>query len=269
MIAARENHVVRDWYSGAVRRRTSGPECTRLDSPRRTNMVVGVTYKVAECRREREAAFRLVYDAYREAGLIPENPQRQRVTEYHLLPTTAVFLAIYDGKPIYTASLVPDDALGVPLDSLYHDEVEAMRAQGHYPAEVTCLAGRRKLFERREQFNTLVNLMGLTIQYARKNSVDRLMVAVHPRHAKFYQHFFGFEVFGELKSYAAIRGNPAVGCVHDFAKTDVTGYPLRDKVYGVTYASWELVNQPLSSAECSYFGEAAQSAGHELVPMAA
>ena len=142
-----------------------------------------------------------------------------------------------------------------------------MRAQGFYLAEVTCLAGRRKLFERREQFDIFVNLMGLMVQYARQNSVDRLMVAVHPRHAKFYQHFFGFEVFGELKSYAAIQGNPAVGCVLDFAKTDVTGYPLRDKVYGVTYAPWELVSQPISSAECNYFGEATQYAGRELVPM--
>ena len=268
MIAARENHIVRECYSGAVCGRIRGLECTRLDSRRRTN-IGGVTYKVAECRREREAAFRLVYDAYREAGLIPENPQRLRVTEYHLLPTTAVFLAIHEGQPIYTVSLVPDDTLGVPLDSLYHDEVEAMRAQGLYPAEVSCLAGRRKLFERREQFNIFVNLMGLMVQYARQNFVDRLLVAVHPRHAKFYQHFFGFEVFGELKSYAAVQGNPAVGCVHDFAKTDVTGYPLRDKVYGVTYASWELVGQPISSAECNYFGEATQYAGLELVPMAA
>lgn len=240
----------------------------RRVSARKTNHP-GVLCKVAENREEREQGFRLVYNAYRDIDLIGENPFELRVTKYHLQPVTAMFMAMFRGEPVYTVTLILDGDLGLPLEELYGPEVDSMRTAGHYLAEVSCLAGRRDLFDRKEQFNIFVDLMGLMAQYGRYHNVSRLLVAVHPRHSKFYQHFFGFENFGDLTYYSAVQGNPAVGCVHDFESTDRTGYPLREKVYAATYEPWELQAHPMPPAEQAYFGAAAEHTTGTLVPMAA
>jgi hypothetical protein len=232
-------------------------------------MADSFTYKVAETRGEREAAFRLVYEAYRASGLIEENPFRMRVTPYLLVPTTAVFLAVYQDRPVYTVSLVVDNDLGLPLEELYPDAVIAMRRKGLLLAEVSCLAGRPELFDRKRNFENVIHLKGLMLQYARYHGIDRLMLAVHPRHAKFYSHFWGCQIFGEEQSYDAVEGNPAVGCFHDFADTDRTGYRLRDQVYEVRFADWELLAQPMSRQEREYLAAAAEYAVCSCLPTAA
>jgi hypothetical protein len=230
----------------------------------------GVTYKVAGTRDERREAFRLVYESYLGAGLISDNPMRMRVTPYHLYPMTGVFLANHQSDPVYTTSLVIDDEGGLPLEELYPEEVEAMRLQGLRIAEVSCLAGgKNEMFDRKRNFAIFLQLMGLMVQYARQHGVDRLLVAVHPRHAKFYQHFLGFQVFGEQKSYDAVEGNPAVGCLHDFEKTDREGYRYRDQIYATTFAEWELLCQPMCQADQEYFGQALPFTGRQVLPMVA
>lgn len=240
-----------------------------LEAGAEVKTIDGITYKVASTKGERESALRLVHDAYVGAGLIEANEFRIRATKYHLAPMTTVFLAQMDGRPIYTVSLIPDDAHGMPLDELYEDEVDQMRREGRFLAEVSCLAGRTDLFDRKRQFEIFVNLMGLMAQFARHQQVDRLMVAVHPRHAKFYQHFLGFEVFGGEKSYDSVCGKPAVGCMHDFVETDRTGYRLRDQVYAHQYHAWELCYQPMSGQERQWMAAASQFCGRSIVPMAA
>lgn len=256
------------WNSACEKRQDRA--CTKVGrrGPTATN---GISYKNSGCWSERASAFRMVYDAYVAAGLIPSNPHRMRVTRYHLSPSTAVFLAKRHAELVYTVSLVVDDEdYGLPLESLYADEVAEMRSQGYRLAEVSCLAGATDDgASRSEQFNVFVGMMGLLAQYARYNDVDRLLVAVHPRHAKFYRHFFGFEVFGEQKSYDAVCGNPAVGCYHDFLATDISGYRLRDQVYEVKYSPWELQQRPLSELEVFQMECAADLSIDQFVPMAA
>ena len=95
--------------------RGHSPSYTKIDS---------VIYKVAETRAEREAAFRLIYDAYTASGLISENAFGMRVTSYHLSPMTGVLLATFDHVPTHTVSLIEDAELALPLEELYGDEVK-------------------------------------------------------------------------------------------------------------------------------------------------
>jgi hypothetical protein len=235
---------------------------------RRHTTVEGVTYKVASNWEEREGAFRLVYEAYRNSGLVAANPMGMRVLPYHLEESATIFVATRDQSVIYTVSLFQDDELGLPLQSIYPDDVAEMRRR-MYLAEVSCLAGRRDPDLGREGFHVFVNLMGLMAQYARRHYVDRLLVAVHPRHVKFYQNFFGFQSYGSEKTYGAVQDNPAVGCFHDFAQTDRTGYRLRNDVYQIDFAPWELCGWPMQDDEQEWFGIAAEFAGCEVVPLAA
>ena len=109
--------IERRSQGGAIFRKPCGhsPSYTKIGS---------VIYKVAETRAEREAAFRLVYEAYTASGLIPENAFGMRVTSYHLSPMTGVLLATFDHVPTHTVSLIEDAELGLPLEELYRDEVK-------------------------------------------------------------------------------------------------------------------------------------------------
>jgi hypothetical protein len=231
--------------------------------------VDSVTYKIAETQAEREAAFRLVYNAYVASGLIPRNVYGMRVTPYQLQPTTTVFVARLGEALTHTVTLIEDADLGMPLESLYGDEVGSMRSEGYRMAEVSCLAGNPEVVDRRQGFSIYVNLMGLMAQYGRYHGVDRLLVACHPRHSRFYEDFLGFEVFGGLKSYDTVNGNPAVGCYHDFAFLDRAGYRLQEAVYAIKHEPWTLTRRPMSPEEQAYFKPAAALAPSGFLPTAA
>jgi hypothetical protein len=226
----------------------------------------GVTYKIAECREEREAAFRLVYDAYTEAGLMEQNPFRMRVTPYHLLPTTDVFLAMRDREILCTLTLIGDGELGVPMESIYAKEVSALRNHGDYFGELSCLADRRQ--QSVQLLTILTNLNGLIGQYARSNGMDHLLIAVHPKHERFYRRLFGFRQLGELKSYPSVGDRPAVAAFHDFARMDTERYPLYDKIYGTRYSPWELLPRPMLEEERDHFRPTAELCS-SYIPMAA
>jgi len=127
-----------------------------------------VTYRIASTRQEREAAFRLVYQSYLRSGLGEVNDYQMRVTPYHLLPTTEVFIAQLRGEVIFTMSLVTDGELGVPMEHVYGDEIARLRRQGLRVGEVSCLADRRAALER--FFPVFLRTSRLMVQYARRSN---------------------------------------------------------------------------------------------------
>jgi hypothetical protein len=225
------------------------PFVPSIDARRQTNTIDGITYKIASCQEEREEAFRLVHDTYVTGGLMDPNAHRMRVTPWHLLPTTDLFVAIHEDEVVYTITLISDDSQGVPMDAIYPNEVDALRAAGIYFAELSCLASRRGYFSPRKMFDIFVRLNGLMIQYARYNDLQQVLIAIHPRHARFYQRALGFEQMGGPKAYEAVRGNPAVACVHDFARLDLQPYLLYDRVYATRFDWRDLLRQPMLPEE--------------------
>jgi hypothetical protein len=226
--------------------------------PHQPTTIDGVTYKVASCRQEREAAFRLIYDAYVEAKLMGTNAAQMRVTPWHILPSTDIFIAVHKDQVIHTISLISDDDCGIPLQCIYGDVVESLRKGNHYVAEFSCLASRKGHFPTDVMFASLVRLLALAAQYARYNDITKLLIAVHPRHARFYESFLGFKTIGELRNYPSVQNAPAVCCEHDFAYLDRERYKLYDHIYGIHFDRWQLLRQPMTAEERSYFSEAAE-----------
>ncbi len=219
-------------------------------------MIDGVVYKIADCQEEREAAFRLIHDAYMKSGLMEPNAAGMRVTPHHCLPTTDLFVAYHGDQLIYTMSLISDDAMGLPLERVYEGEVNALRqSSGDYLAEVSCLAAREGHFPRGRMYQVFVRLAGLMVQSARENGVERLLIACHPRHARFYKNFLGFKQFGEQLNYSVVKNHPAVACQHDFALLDSERYKLYDKIYEYQFPYWELYHQPMLQEHRDYFAE--------------
>ena len=228
-----------------------------VSGPRRHTVVDGITYKIADCLEEREAAFRLVHEAYEKIGLMETNAHEMRVTPFHLVPTTDVFVAKDGPEVIHSVSFVGDGELGLPMEGAYPREVASRRDLGLRLAEPSCLASRQGYFSRTRMFRISTQVFGLAAQTARANGVDRLILAAHPRHGHIYTHSFGFEQIGGLKSYASVQGNPAVACEHDFVQRDENRYRIYDQIYRTKFAPWELSPKPMSSEELSYFAAAA------------
>jgi hypothetical protein len=203
-----------------------------------------VVYKIASRREEFYAAFGLVYKAYVRAGLSVRHPYRMRVTPYHLLPTTEVFIAVKEGEVISTVSLIRDAELGLPMESVYGEEVAWYRNHGFSLAEVSCLADYRQ--GQKRSVPVVMRLMSLMAQCAKRRGVDQLLIAVHPRHAKFYRYFAAFEPFGKEKRYRTVCDNPAVAMALDLSWAPIDHPRLYAKFFGTPFPDEVLEYRPMS-----------------------
>jgi hypothetical protein len=210
-----------------------------------------IEYKIASNRQERAEAFGLAYRAYRRAGLCPESYHELRITPYQLLPTTDIFVAELHGETICTISLVRDSRLGLPLEVIYHDEVAARRRQGLSLAEVSCLADRRK--DPRRYFPVFLEICRWMVQTARFRGVDQLLVAVHPRHSRFYRRYMAFETIGDVRRYPSVCDHLAIALSLDFQRIDRERPPTYDRFFGKPIPHALLAPCPMSREEIVYF----------------
>ena len=208
----------------------------------------GLEYKVADSPAEREAAFRLVYEAYVRSGLAEPNPYRLRVTPFHLLPTTTVFVAKCQAEVVCTVTLVEDGKLGLPLETVYAREVARLRRSGAKLAEVCALADRRADLAR--VLPTFVELTRLVAHFGlHHGTVQHLLVAVHPRHARFYQRFMAFEPFGPLRDYPSVRNRPAVALMLDLLRPEHRRHPNYRRFFGEPIEPRRLARFPMTFHE--------------------
>ena len=190
-----------------------------------------------------------------------------RVTPFHLLQSTHVFIATHKGQLTCTLTLVGDGAQRLPMECVYDDEVARKRDEGFSLAEVSCLA-----FEacpsHRVFWSAFLQLNRLMAQFARHRGIGGLLIAIHPRHSHVYQRMMGFEQFGCLRSYPSVRNQPAVACWLDFAKVDSERPPCYEPIVGKPLPAWQLHSRPISLEERDFFHSASLTAGPWL-PMTA
>jgi hypothetical protein len=189
-----------------------------LRSRSRDRRTASAEFKVADSPTERRDAFRLVYDQYLNTGLSKPNAHRVRVTPYHLLRTTHVFVAYFKREIIATMTLVGDGELGLPLESIYRDEVSRRREQGLMISEVSCLADRRA--NRRDFLTVFCGLSRVLAQFARRQGYDQLLVVCHPKHSAFYRRYLGFDMIGSVAECPHVQNKPAVPLCLDFDYVD-------------------------------------------------
>jgi hypothetical protein len=163
-----------------------------------------------------DGAFRLVHDRYVARGYMPPQPSGRRLGAHHALASTKVVVGRHRGRVVATLSVIADSPLGVPSDALWPAEIDALRAGGRRIAEISALAvdpvgpvrglGAVRL---------LVQLVA--VYAAAVAGLDVLCIAVHPRHAPFYEARLAFERFAAVAPCRAVGGAPAVPlalCLH-------------------------------------------------------
>lgn len=163
----------------------------------------------AATRAELESSYALVYDNYLRRGYIPKNDSEMRLTVFNAFPNTVTFVAMLHERLVATVTLVDDTPAGLPMDEIYHDELQVLRDQGRHPTEVTMLADRRLSTNR--SFFMLIRLMKQVFDFATLYlGADDLCITVNPHHDKFYQEYLLFTPMGGLRAYPSVANNPAL-----------------------------------------------------------
>lgn len=168
-----------------------------------------ITYRLATTAAELEQAFELVWNAYVRVGLERSADRGIRLTKYHLLPHTKVFVAVAtrpDGrdKVVGTVSVVPDGALGLPVEQVAGGEIAKLRQSGERPVEFVALA----IDDEGTRQRVFLNLFRLGFEYCRRNGYSTIVASLTERHIGFYRRFLGFEPIGALKPYEMGNGTP-------------------------------------------------------------
>jgi hypothetical protein len=193
---------------------------------------------LARSMDELMAAFHLLYNAYVRAGFVAENDKEIRVTPYHALATTEVFVAKCRTDVISTMTMVGDGALGLPMESMYGDQIAALRRSGLNVAEMGSFADRRESPAR--FLDVFGKLATLVVQVARTRNIDGLVAATHPKHARFYCRWLGFRVIGDLADCPYAAGNPAVALLLDFDEVRARNPAAHDRLFGQPVAEEQL-----------------------------
>jgi hypothetical protein len=169
-----------------------------------------LVFKLAQTQSELEDCFRLLHDAYVDAGFMKADPSGMRVTVYHALPTTSTLLCKHGGRVIGTLSLIRESALGFPMQRIF--DLDGIRQAGGRVAEVSALAIDRRFRSARGMI--LLPLLKFMYDYAtRQFDTRHLVIAVNPRHIGFYESVLCFRRLAQrpVAHYDFVNGAPAVG----------------------------------------------------------
>lgn len=171
--------------------------------------------RLAGSRQDLEQAFALVRRSYVEVGLQAEDGQNIRVTKYHVLPTSKVFIAVRPeasagrdsvAPPHVTGTItvVQDGCLGLPCEDVAREHLIPLRAGGARMAEFIALASDKSETSSR----TALKLFRLAYEHCRLNGITHIVASLTERHIGFYRRMFGFKAVGTIKSYKMANGLP-------------------------------------------------------------
>lgn len=172
-----------------------------------------VVVKIASTPEEHDAAARLTFEAYQGRGLVQQRGVPVRVTPFLLLPSTVKLVALRGGEVVATVSLMLDSQLGLPMQSLFFDELAALRRKGRRLAEVGALAIRKE-----HRGSGLVMMVYKALWHtAALLGVQNLVVAVHPNSQPEYTSPLRFvPLCSGVRRYPGLEASAlAVGLSHD------------------------------------------------------
>lgn len=180
-----------------------GHRAERLEMP-----ATGLDFGVARTMEEVLEAWRLVHDSYVRAGLIDPKPKGIHTVPQAMGPQSCVIVGRMEGHAVATMTAILDNPAGLPLDTVYKAELDALRASGRHLMELGLFADRRERISR--SLPAILELMRYAFHFGMANDRTDGVIGVHPRHAAFYVKYFSFQVAGEPTTYATVKDRPVV-----------------------------------------------------------
>lgn len=160
---------------------------------------------------DHDRASALVYKKYQQSNYIKEG-ENLSIQQYLKKESSITFGAYACGVMYGTVSLVFDNPEGLPLETIFKDEVTSLRQEGKKLAEAVQFAVDQDICKQvlppHEVFFATLPLFARIIQEAKNREVDTLLISVNPKHVSFYEKV-GFTIFGEEKHYGAVSA-PAI-----------------------------------------------------------
>ncbi len=206
-----------------------------------------VQVKIASEFADWDQAFRLVAASYQARGYDPPDAGPVRFTPYHALPDTATLVAQHAGQVVATMSLVPDNTLlGLPMQSIYASEVEALRRAGRRLVEVTSLADTG--LSLREFVPVFMTMLRLVWQYGISQGADTSVISINPRHRSFYRKVMGFVPLGPWRAYPLVQNHPAEAYLCDVPLLKTNVPEMFQQIFG-EWLSRETLQAPHMPAE--------------------
>jgi hypothetical protein len=175
-------------------------------------------FRPVETPEEFEEAGHIAYKEYLSSGYIPTNQAKLKLSVYQALPITTTLVAVYKGSYVVgTLSFVEDSALGLPMEGVYHEELNELRKQGRRIVEASALAADQdRISEERFSLSMagrrlfMFHLMRAMYDAIRTfTKADTMVCCYNPKHDGFYE-FFNLLPLGGLKSHAGVQGNPSL-----------------------------------------------------------
>ncbi len=180
---------------------------------------------------DKKTVLPLIRHVYAEQGYMDKDAEESSFSKFILSPLTSVFVGKVNDILFATVSVVPDGPEGLPMDLLFKDELQIFRSKGEKLVEVTQFAVDHEIVKAQDKDITQIKLSGTSVpllkmifNFAHENNVDKLCIAVNPKHDVFYKSL-GFEELGELKYYPSVNNAPALARVLDMKKLDINSLP--------------------------------------------
>jgi hypothetical protein len=181
------------------------------------DFINAIEYRIARSRDELEKSYSLVYREYLKRGYVKESPSGMRISLHNAAPQTTTFVAVSGAEVVATATIIPDSPLGLPMDAIYHDELNEFRARKLKLCEVSMLASDTELFQ--QGVSMMLNsrklffvffLFKLIFDYAKDIlKLDAVCITINPKHKLTYD-FLMFKDLGGLRTYGSVNGAPAI-----------------------------------------------------------
>lgn len=183
---------------------TAEAAADRPDAPPMTGLSMGV----ARTMDEVVEAWSLVHDSYVRAGLIDPKPEGIHTVPQAAGPQAAVIVGRLGDVTVATMTAILDNPAGLPLDTVYKTELDAMRADGRRLMELGLFADRRERIGR--SLTAILELMRYVFHFGMVNQRTDGVIGVHPRHAAFYTKYFSFRIAGRETTYATVKDRPVI-----------------------------------------------------------
>jgi ribosomal protein S18 acetylase RimI-like enzyme len=166
----------------------------------------GATVERACTLDDLREAYRLVHDVYLGTGFIRPEASGLRLRIFETSSDTATFVAKVNGRVVGVLSIVGDSPdLGLPSDSAFKEELDALRARGSRVCEVT----NQAVAEEYRKSAVPTELMRCAITHAWKAGYHEGVATVSPSHNGFYD-LLGFRQLGSQRSYSQKLHDPVV-----------------------------------------------------------
>lgn len=168
--------------------------------------VAGLSVGIAASHLERQQALELHHDVYLRRGLLPHDRQASRPLTHGAVPGTVVFVAKEHETSVGTITVFSDSAIGLPIDDVHQDEVDAMRRRFARVAEV----GRLAVVENRRGCGITMMLYEATFRWALGTGAQCLVACVNPSFRRVYSRLLLFDVLGGVKPHPRYRQAPSI-----------------------------------------------------------